>query len=261
MLLYGRFTFALFALLWIAIAPAHACGRERWAAKTLADGSRFSQSIIPANIEDLRDAARPFGVDGMDAPRVAAERRFYHIHGELLGFKLEDDQDIHLVIAPVGNRQQTMIAEIPDPNCMHGAPAAYVHDVAVARLDFVKHYGIPPVRMFRLAYLPIDLTGALFFDFGHDQDGAAPNQAEIHPVMTIGTAPVGTWAAPRRGATRGDQETPKSSCAGDVLVWVNTRSGVYHFPGSRFYGTTQRGEYLCKRQADVDGYRPALNGY
>lgn len=260
MLLYGRVTFVLFALLWVAIAPAQACGHERWPAKTLADGSWFSQSIIPTNIEDLRDVPRPLGVDGMDAPRVEAERRFYHIHGELLGFKLEDDQDIHLVIAPISNPQQTMIAEIPDPNCMHGAPAAYVHDVALARLAFVKRYGIPPVRTFRLAYQPIELTGALFFDFGHDQDGAAPNQAEIHPVTAVGNAPTELSTAPSHAVHLNARETSSGTCAGDVRVWVNTRTGIYHLPGSRWYGRTRRGEYLCERQANAAGYRPAQNG-
>lgn len=259
MLLYGRFTLALLSLLWVAIAPAHACGRERWPAKTLADGSWFAQNIIPANIEDLRTVPRPFGVDGMDAPRVASERRFYHIHGELLGFKLESDGDVHAIIAPAGHTGETMIAEIPNPKCMHGAPAAYVHDVEETRLAFVKRYGIPPVRTFRLAYQRIDLTGALFFDFGHDQDGAAPNQAEIHPVIGIGTSSVvAPIAAARESTPTAGAST--EGCAGDVRVWINLRSGVYHLPGSRWYGNTRRGEYLCKRQADASGYRAAANG-
>lgn len=28
----------------------------------------------------------------------------------------------------------------------------------------------------------------------------------------------------------------------DVKVWVNTASGVYHCPGTRWYGSTKRGE-------------------
>lgn len=43
----------------------------------------------------------------------------------------------------------------------------------------------------------------------------------------------------------------------DVKVWVNTRSGVYHCPGSRWYGNTKRGEYMTQKQAQEKGYRPA----
>ena len=43
----------------------------------------------------------------------------------------------------------------------------------------------------------------------------------------------------------------------DVKVWVNTASGVYHCPGSRWYGNTKRGEYMTQKQAQERGYRPA----
>lgn len=40
-------------------------------------------------------------------------------------------------------------------------------------------------------------------------------------------------------------------------VWVNTSSGVYHCPGTRYYGTTRRGEYMSESRARAMGYRPA----
>lgn len=42
-----------------------------------------------------------------------------------------------------------------------------------------------------------------------------------------------------------------------VKVWVNTKSGVYHCPGTRWYGNTKEGEYMTQRQAQASGYRPA----
>jgi hypothetical protein len=40
-------------------------------------------------------------------------------------------------------------------------------------------------------------------------------------------------------------------------VWVNTKSGKYWKPGSRFYGKTKKGEYLTEKEAVQKGYRPA----
>jgi hypothetical protein len=43
----------------------------------------------------------------------------------------------------------------------------------------------------------------------------------------------------------------------EVRVWVNTRSGVYHCPGSRWYGKTKQGKYMGECDAIKDGNRPA----
>jgi len=41
------------------------------------------------------------------------------------------------------------------------------------------------------------------------------------------------------------------------MVWVNIESGVYHKPGSRFYGRTKKGQYMTEADARKAGYRPA----
>ena len=43
------------------------------------------------------------------------------------------------------------------------------------------------------------------------------------------------------------------------IVWVNTRSGVYHFEGQAWFGRTRLGEYMCQHDADVHGYRATRN--
>jgi len=43
----------------------------------------------------------------------------------------------------------------------------------------------------------------------------------------------------------------------EVTVWVNTASGVYHCPGTRWYGKTKRGKYMGECEALAEGYRPA----
>ena len=50
---------------------------------------------------------------------------------------------------------------------------------------------------------------------------------------------------------------PWAARAGDV--WGNTNSGVYHCPGSQYYGNTKRGEHRTESAAITRGYRPAYN--
>ena len=45
----------------------------------------------------------------------------------------------------------------------------------------------------------------------------------------------------------------------DVKVWVNTKSGAYHCPGTRWFGKTHEGEYMTQKEAQKKGYHPAAN--
>lgn len=47
----------------------------------------------------------------------------------------------------------------------------------------------------------------------------------------------------------------------NVKVWVNTPTHVYHCPGTRWYGTTKKGDYMTQRQAQDAGNRPAYGKY
>jgi hypothetical protein len=58
--------------------------------------------------------------------------------------------------------------------------------------------------------------------------------------------------APR---VRETQPQPATSTASEV--WVNTRSGKYWRPGSRFYGKTKQGEFMSELEALDRGYSPA----
>jgi hypothetical protein len=55
------------------------------------------------------------------------------------------------------------------------------------------------------------------------------------------------------------QATAYTQNAGNpnVKVWVNTNSGVYHCPGTRWYGNTKKGEYIAQKEAQDKHYRPA----
>jgi len=53
---------------------------------------------------------------------------------------------------------------------------------------------------------------------------------------------------------------PAAPVSQGVKVWVNTNSGVYHFPGERWYGNTKEGEYMSEDAAKKAGYRATENG-
>ena len=61
----------------------------------------------------------------------------------------------------------------------------------------------------------------------------------------------GLWAdAPPAGQAALSPPTP-------TKVWVNTSSKVYHCPGTRYYGTTARGDYMDEADAQQKGFRSA----
>src|SRR5579862_2198532 len=39
----------------------------------------------------------------------------------------------------------------------------------------------------------------------------------------------------------------------ETTVWVNTKSGVYHYPGQRWYGNTKEGKYMPESEVRKAG--------
>ena len=52
----------------------------------------------------------------------------------------------------------------------------------------------------------------------------------------------------------------QAHCPSDVVVWLNTNSGIYHEKGMRWYGRTKYGAYVCRKEADACGDRDTRNG-
>ena len=73
-------------------------------------------------------------------------------------------------------------------------------------------------------------------------------------------APKPTTAAAPSGANQfANEAQAKSRCPSDIVVWVNTKSRVYHFSGHKDYGTTKEGTYMCEKDATAAGDRAAKN--
>jgi hypothetical protein len=75
-------------------------------------------------------------------------------------------------------------------------------------------------------------------------------------VVLVACAPAAQVPSQQYAAT---QNQPAGNP--NVKVWVNTASGVYHCPGTRWYGNTKRGEYMTQKQAQEKGNRPAYGRF
>jgi hypothetical protein len=56
------------------------------------------------------------------------------------------------------------------------------------------------------------------------------------------------------------EEQAQEHCPSDVVVWLNLPTHIYHWKGMRWYGNTNNGAYVCKKEADENGNRGTLNG-
>ena len=80
----------------------------------------------------------------------------------------------------------------------------------------------------------------------------APAQAPRANRTTTGAAPAGANQFASESQAR-------ARCVGDTVVWVNESSKIYHFSGTKAYGTTKQGAYMCERDAMAAGDRAAKN--
>jgi hypothetical protein len=79
------------------------------------------------------------------------------------------------------------------------------------------------------------------------QQAIASNWIEAYKLYVSPNPPISRTASP------GASESPLNS----GQVWVNTKSGKYWKPGSRYFGKTKQGEYMSEEEAVQKGYRPA----
>ena len=165
------------------------CGVERWAVKTLTDDDVGKVDFGPVSktIGDLVALSAPNS--SSETSRLdLTERTTFKVRARLLGYKHETDRDFHIVIADLVNPSQTMIVEIPDPDCGGACASPKLSDIQKARQDFAAQFpNAPPAPQFKVVQgnVVVEVTGVGFFDFAHGQTGLAQNCIELHPVLAI----------------------------------------------------------------------------
>lgn len=190
------------------------CGTERWPVKTMSDrdAGRVNPAAVPATVAQLRALPEPQSrpEDGRIEP---TELTVFSLDADIVELKLEDDRDIHVVIADPTDRSATMIVEFPDADTCSGAvDSTAAVQMRQARSALVAAFGEPGSSSFRRVSGRVRLTGVGFFDLIHGQTGVAPNGIELHPVLSFSpdagapaqqqTAPSGTPHGPGGSAPR-----------------------------------------------------------
>jgi hypothetical protein len=92
---------------------------------------------------------------------------------------------------------------------------------------------------------------------------APPSAPAAKPTVTTAkpapapVAPTGGASSPSGQFTT--EAEAKASCLGDTVVWVTLPSKIYHYSGTRNYGTTKHGAYVCEKETAILGMRASKN--
>ena len=94
---------------------------------------------------------------------------------------------------------------------------------------------------------------------------AAPSTEPAQAQAPAATPPAARTAKRTRQGTAtsagefATETQARAHCPGDNVVWGNRHSKIYHFAGSRSYGNTKAGAYMCERDSASLGFRSAKN--
>jgi len=102
--------------------------------------------------------------------------------------------------------------------------------------------GLAPASAPAPAPAPASQSGSLF-----------PWWQQSAPASTAGAT-----ATPRAGEYT-TELAARARCPSDTVVWANTPTRIYHYTGTRYFGHTRNGAYMCEADARAAGYRASRN--
>lgn len=101
------------------------------------------------------------------------ELQVFRVRAVIYTITVESDKDWHLILHDPTAQDISMIAEIPDPECVDDPALKAVLFEARRVLRTIPRHGTA------------DIDGVGFFDFIHTQRGRPRNGFELHPVLRI----------------------------------------------------------------------------
>lgn len=153
---------------------AAACGEERWPVKTLSDPRENLVKYKPHDSSIGRLRKKPHPHVGPNTKRIeGVETTNYRVAAPLIEMKLEEDCDIHLVIAVPSAPAKTMIVEFPDTTCNGASSSPKKGEMASARSAIIAACGQPSSSHFTNLSGKANITGVGFFDIRTGKPGCA----------------------------------------------------------------------------------------
>jgi hypothetical protein len=138
-------------------------------------------------VHDLVSLSKPTRIPANS--RLENEKKRFEITARLVGYRLEADNDFHVVIRDLNNYNETMVVGIPSTECATECKMrpVYRDEFNRARAFIVDLIGPSPVGKFKTPSSPIvvQVMGVGFFDPASDIPERAQNGIELHPVRSI----------------------------------------------------------------------------
>ena len=88
---------------------------------------------------------------------------------------------------------------------------------------------------------------------------AATDRSSASTRPAPAPANYGSAPAPTGAGEFATEQQARYRCPSGTIVWVNTKSRIYHFAGTSNYGNTKHGAYMCEQDAQAAGDRAAMN--
>jgi hypothetical protein len=89
--------------------------------------------------------------------------------------------------------------------------------------------------------------------FAQAQPSQSLSGQQTQPSRTAGAQPSHTASSAKVQLYKTEVDA-KSHCGSDEVLWANTSSHALHDPGTKYYGKTKHGGYVCKGMATSAGY-------
>jgi len=206
----GRFGVFLLMLFLAGTSVAQNCGgKERWGPKDGTDSQAQNidlTNITEEHVTDLVTISEPQLPGGNTTRIVPDETHVYRVQARLVKWGHETDSDYHLVLTddtlkytdetahpPIPPTGHSFIGEVPDPSCFSGSDGSFgsqtpFADGIISARQTMDHRFPNADQSGKWndgAGAPVEITGIGFFDRPHGQLGRAPNNIEIHPILSI----------------------------------------------------------------------------
>jgi cytoskeletal protein RodZ len=94
-------------------------------------------------------------------------------------------------------------------------------------------------------------------DPSKSDSNATKNSANTKKSGTAAQTPASSTSGNSTPVSPSPTAQQASPAKGGGMVWVSTASGVYHKPGSRYYGKTKQWKYMTEADAKKAGYHAA----